>query len=263
MPGVVERPFEDYSSRYSHVSIRRENGILELRLHTNGGAVIWGDGPHSELGQCFADVAADNANRVVIITGTGGEFISEVDTSWVGPMTPQKWDKIFRNGRRLLENLLAIPVPVVGAVNGPARVHAEIAVLSDIVLAADTAIFQDAPHFRRGLVPGDGVHIVWPLLLGENRGRYFLLMGQKLSAAEALELGVVSEIVAPDQLAKRAWEVAERLAAQSDITLRYARAAITQRLKRLLLDDLSFGLALEGLASYEGWPTSLDALRKK
>ena len=68
--------------------------------------------------------------------------------------------------------------------------------------------FQDAPHFPNGLVPGDGVHIVWPLVLGVNRGRYFLLTGQKLSAREAQTLGVVSEVVPRERLLSRAREIA-------------------------------------------------------
>ena len=98
---------------------------------------------------------------------------------------------MYWEGKRLLMNLLDIPMPMISAVNGPALIHAEIPVLCDIVLASETAAFQDAPHFPNGIVPGDGVHLVWPLLLGANRGRYFLLTGQKLSAQEALTLGVV------------------------------------------------------------------------
>src|ERR1700729_1709504 len=104
-------------------------------------------------------------------------------------------EKIYLEGKRLLDNLLNIDVPVIGAVNGPARIHAELAVLSDIVLAAETAVFQDAAHMPNGVVPGDGVHVVWPLLLGPNRGRYFLLTGQRLSADEAQAAGVVSEVL--------------------------------------------------------------------
>jgi enoyl-CoA hydratase/carnithine racemase len=251
--GAIRR-FDEYSTRYRHVAMRRERGILELRLHTDGGPLIWGDGPHSELGQCFADVGADTDNRIVILTGTGEEFIARLDKSWVGPLNPAKWDKIYRNGKRLLENLIAIEVPVIGAINGPARVHAELGVLSDIVIASETSVFQDAPHFRYGTVPSDGVHIVWPLLLGENRGRYFLLTGQKLSADEALRLGVVSEVVLPAQLTDRAWEIADALSRQPDLTLRYTRVAFMQRLRRSLVDDLGYGLALEGLAGYESWP---------
>jgi enoyl-CoA hydratase/carnithine racemase len=122
------------------------------------------------------------------------------------------------------------------------------------VLAAEHAVFQDAPHFPNGLVPGDGVHVVWPLVLGLNRGRYFLLTGQKLSAREALDMGVVSEVLPADQLLPRAWELAEQLVKQPPLTLRYTRVVLTQRLKQLMLDHLGYGLALQGLAANEYWP---------
>ena len=245
----------EYSTRYRHVAMDRTDGVLEVRLHTDGGPLIWGDGPHTELGYCFADVAADPENRVVVLTGTGDEFIARLDDSWVGPLHGAKWDKIFQHGRRLLTNLLAIEVPVVAAINGPATVHAELALLSDITIAADTTYFRDAPHFRFGTVPGDGVHIIWPLLLGPNRGRYFLLTGQKLGADEARDLGVVNEVVPLDEVAARAHELAAQIATQPDITLRYTRAAFTHQLQRLMLDNLGYGLALEGLAAHETWPT--------
>ena len=152
--------------------------------------------------------------KVVIMTGTGDDFCAGMDWPRLARRTPRDWDKTYWEGKRLLMNLLDIEVPMISAVNGPALIHAEIAVLSDIVLAAENAAFQDAPHFPRGTVPGDGVHVVWPLLLGPNRGRYFLLTGQKLSAREALELGVVNEVLPRENLLPRAWELAEQLAQQ-------------------------------------------------
>jgi enoyl-CoA hydratase/carnithine racemase len=247
-------PFEQYSAAYRHVHMARQDGVIELRLHSDGGPLVWGDSPHTELGYCFADVGSDVDNRVVIMTGTGSEFCARLDTSWVGAMTPAKWDKIFWHGRRLLMNLLEIEAPVVAAVNGAARVHAEMALLSDIVVASDDAVFQDAPHFRHGAVPGDGVHVVWSALLGPNRARYFLLTGQKITAPEALDLGIVNEVVPAGDLVARAGELARDLARQSDSTLRYTRATFTQPLKRQLLDGLSYGLAFEGLTAFESWP---------
>jgi enoyl-CoA hydratase/carnithine racemase len=243
-----------YGERYEHVRMRREDGILEVRLHTDDGPLVWGAGPHTELGSCFDDVGRDPENRVVILTGTGDRFISRVDKSWAGTMTPAKWDTIYFNGKRLLQNLLDIEVPVIAAINGPAHVHSELAVLSDITLATTETTFQDAPHFRLGTVPGDGVHVVWQALLGPNRGRYFLLTGQRLGAEEALRLGVVNEVLAPDTLLDRAWEIARDLARQADTTLRYTRVALTQNLKRLLLDSVGYGLALEGLNAHATWP---------
>jgi enoyl-CoA hydratase/carnithine racemase len=173
-------------------------------------------------------------------------------------MTPEKWDTIYFHGKRLLTSLLDIEVPVIAAVNGKATVHAELAVLSDIVLAADTAVFADAPHFRFGTVPSDGVHVIWPLLLGPNRARYFLLTGQRIGAEEAQRLGVVAEVLPADQVLDRAWELARELARQPVTTLRYTRVAMTQELKRHVLDGVGHGLALEGLGAYASWPTGAD-----
>ena len=83
-----------------------------------------------------------------------------------------------REGRALLMNLLNIEVPVIAAINGPAWRHGEIPLLSDIVLASDTAAFQDSAHFMSGMVPRDGMHIVMPMLMGMNRGGIFCLRGR-------------------------------------------------------------------------------------
>jgi enoyl-CoA hydratase/carnithine racemase len=251
----MKTTFDEYSTRYRHVVMQRDAGVLELRLHSDGGPLVWGSGPHTELGYCFADVGSDPDNQVIILTGTGDRFIADLDKSWVGEMTPTRWDEIYRNGKRLLMNLLEIEVPMIAAVNGPATVHAELGLLCDVVLASQTTSFQDAPHFRFGTVPGDGVHVVWPLLLGMNRARHFLLTGRRLSASEALDLGVVAEVHPPEQLMDRAHELARELLRQPAITLRYTRVAMTQVIKRMMLDQLGYGLALEGLGAVNHWPT--------
>src|SRR5713101_4463600 len=198
--------FEEYATKYQTIKMQRRDGILEVTLHTKGGSLLWNESVHRELPYACTDISADPDNKVVILTGTGDVFCAEVDfISFSGGLgTSRGWDKIYWEGKRLLMNLLDVEVPMIAAVNGPAHVHAEIAVLCDIVLAADNASFQDAPHFKGGTVPGDGVHLVWPLVLGTNRGRYFLLTGQKLSTQEALSLGVVNEVVPRAQLLSRA-----------------------------------------------------------
>jgi enoyl-CoA hydratase/carnithine racemase len=192
--------FDEYATKYKHIQLERREGILQMRLHMDGGTLHWGEAPHAKLGQCYYDIGSDPENRAVIVTGTGEYFNARYARGPQWEMNPRTWDHIYWDGKKLLMNLLDIEVPMIAAVNGPATIHAELAVLCDIVIASDTATFQDAPHFPNGIVPGDGVHIVWPLLLEPNRGRYFLLTDQKLSAQEALTLGVVNEVVPRDQV---------------------------------------------------------------
>ena len=260
---------EDYARRYRHVAFERRDGILQATLHTEGNELKWSAEVHEELSHAFYDIARDHDNRCVILTGTGRAFCAEMDTGG-GPAGLQveeqwqnataagipstMWDHIYSDAKYLLMNLLNIEVPMIAAVNGPALIHAELAVMSDLVIAADHATFQDAPHFPNGIVPGDGVHLVWPLILGPNRGRYFLLTGQTIAADEALKLGVVSEVVAGDKLAARAWELAQTIAARPSLTVRYARVALTQTMKKMILENLGYGLALEGLGGTAFWP---------
>jgi enoyl-CoA hydratase/carnithine racemase len=149
---------------------------------------------------------------------------------------------------------------MIAAVNGPVTVHSELAVLCDIVLAAEHTYFQDAPHFPGGLVPGDSMQIVWPLLLGPNRGRYFLLTGQQIPAAEAHQLGIVGEVLPADQVLPRAQELAAGLARLNPILLRNTRHALVRPLRRAMADDLHTGLALEAVASMSGreWGRSAE-----
>jgi enoyl-CoA hydratase/carnithine racemase len=245
---------EDYRDRYENIRFAREGGVLEMTLHTRGGEALWGisdTGLHNELGEAFADVARDRANKVVLLTGTGASFIAGMDPQSRPPETSRNaiWERLYREGVALLENLLAIPVPVIAGVNGPALIHAEIAALGDIVLAADHAEFADIAHVRGGVVPGDGVQTAWLMLLGPNRGRYFLLTGQRLSAAEAKALGVVGEVLPADQLLPRARELAQDLAKLPDAVLRHTRAVLVRDLRRRMADELPLGLAVEALAA--------------
>ena len=241
---------DEYADKYPSIRMERRNGILQMTFHTDDGPLQWGGSPHKEFSQVFVDVGSDFENRIVIMTGTGDTFTGPQGTAATTPKRPPKdWDQTYGEGKRILTSLLDIEVPMISAINGPALRHSEIPLLCDIVLASDTAAFQDSGHFMSGLVPGDGMHIVYPLLLGVNRARYFLLTGQRIEAQEAQELGLVNEVMPQSELLPRAWELAEQMAKNSDIVLRYTRVAMNLVIKRQIHDLLGYGLALEGLGS--------------
>jgi enoyl-CoA hydratase/carnithine racemase len=104
------------------------------------------------------------------------------------------------------------------------------------------------------MVPGDGQHVIWPLLVGRNRARYMLLTGKKLGAQEALAWGAVAEVLPKAKLLDRAWELARELARRPPLVLRYTRMLFTQDLKRAFLDELSHGLARETYAQRQFFP---------
>lgn len=245
--------FEEYHNRFKTAEVSRDDaGVLTIRMHTRGGPLMWAGRPHQELPELFNAIASDRDNRVVIITGTGDSYIGleeGVNPLAEGRANATVWDRIIWEGNRLVDQMLAIEVPMIAAVNGPVTVHSELAVLCDVVLAAENAYFQDAPHFPGGLVPGDSMQIVWPLLLGPNRGRYFLLTGQEIHAEEAKELGIVGEVLPGDQLMGRAEAIAADLAKLNPILLRNTRHALVRPLRRAMADDLHTGLALEAIAS--------------
>lgn len=243
--------YEDYANKFETVRFRREDGILEMTLHTAGDSLRWGPVAHADIEQAFLDIGRDPENQIIILTGIGSEFSGpEVTPSGdraVPKLSAEQWGKLGSESRRFTMNQLNIEVPMIGVVNGPALRHPELPLMCDIVLGSEDCAFQDSAHFRGGMVPGDGVHVIFPLLMGNNRGRYFLYTAQRLSAKEAFDYGLVSELLPKDKVLARAWEHARNLLKQTPLNRKYTRWLLTEPLRRQMNELLGYGLALEGL----------------
>jgi len=244
--------FDTYSNSFANARLTRKlNGVLEVVLHTDGGKLVFNGHTHEQFVALFHAIGEDRENRVVILTGSGDAFMDAISPDGFDFFSPRGYDKILREGRKVLSNILDIEVPMITALNGPVLLHSEYALLTDIVLATPETVFQDKPHFEFGIVPGDGMHILWPEVIGSLRGRYFLLTRQVLDAETAKEWGVVNEIVPADRLLPRAHEIADGIAALPPLTSRYTRVVLTQRLRRLVDEGTAYGLALEGISASE------------
>jgi enoyl-CoA hydratase/carnithine racemase len=242
--------FDSYQDGFPHAALTRSpEGMLEVVLHTDGGTLVFNGYVHEEFVELFHRIGQDVDNRVVILTGAGEAFIDRIDAEGFDFFSPRGYDKIYREGKKVLANLLDIPVPVIAALNGPTTVHSEYVLLADIVIATPDTVFQDKPHLAFGIVPGDGIHSLWPEVIGSIRGRTFVLTQQIIGAEEAKALGVISEIVPRERLLGRAREIAGRIAKLPPLTASYTRVALTQKLRRIVDESVGYGLALEGISA--------------
>jgi enoyl-CoA hydratase/carnithine racemase len=241
--------FDEYATRFSTIAMTRdEEGILEVRLHTDDGPLRWSARTHQELQHALGCIADDLENEVVILTGTGDEFSGPAaPTNAPIDFSAEDTFAVFQRILRIVNNLLRIEVPMISCINGPALRHAELPLLCDIVLAADTTVIQDTGHFEIGIAPGDVQSVIMPGLLGWNRGRYFLLTGERIDAQQALTLGLVNEVMSNDQLADRARELALRIRARTSVVRRATRLMLTERIRRDFADMLGYGVALQCL----------------
>lgn len=253
---VTERTLEEYAGNYKHVRFERSGNILRLTIHSDGGPVIWGGGPHEEMSRLWRDVGDDRENHVIVLTGTGAWFTgprgADAQRHFTGVPKPADWDVGIRRGRSMQMDMLNVDVPIIAAVNGPVLRHLELALLCDIVLASETASFEDSGHYTGGnLVPGDGAHVALSLLLGANRARYMIFTGQSLTAAQAMSLGLVAEVLPVAQLLPRAEELARQIAEKPRLVTRYTRQVMTQFIKFQMQQHLHSGLAMEALADID------------
>lgn len=257
--GFVPRPsFDAYARKYSeYFQMRRASGIIELRMHTGGGPARFGFAVHNAWAQAWQEVGDDPDNEVLIITGTGSQWLGTPESVAADPA--QALDELSKNplprdfgyehgyydATKLLENFVfGIDIPTIAAINGPSPVHTEFALLCDITLAAETATIID-PHLLAGTAPGDGQQLTLQELIGAKRAAYHLYTGQPISARQALDLGLVNEVLPADRLLPRAWELAETIMKAPRTARRHTHAIAQRPWKRRLVQDLGFGLAHE------------------
>ncbi|MBU6533565.1 enoyl-CoA hydratase/isomerase family protein [Streptomyces sp. NPDC057245] len=275
--GVV-RPLslEQYSEKYKdYLVMKRENGILEVALSTDGGPYEHSWGGHDAWSQAWLDIGNDPENEVLIITGTGDKWFSIPYSS--NPDTRRKegdWNNLpfrewspdaqlrqYRGSYKLLENLVfQLDIPTIAVVNGPGA-HVEFALACDLTLAAPDAKFFEN-HFIFGVPPGDGLYLIMQELLGPKRSAYYMYTGEDISGQKAVDLGLVNEVLPREELLARAWELAEDMMRRSRAT-RYITSQISKRRwKKLFVEDLEHHMAHQHLVMAAERQTGTDELRK-
>jgi enoyl-CoA hydratase/carnithine racemase len=242
---------QNYFDAYRSLKITRDaQGVLVVEFHTDGRPFVMSAQAHTEFVDAFYRIAQDRANQIVIMTGAGGDFITDVDWSSFGDVAdPGVWSQVHDEGVQALENIANIRVPVIAAIEGRAHVHSDYALLASVIVAAEGATFQDVAHFSAGVAPGDGIFTTWSYRAGAGRAEAFLLNPQPLAARTAYEWGVVAEVVPNGKALSRARELAELYLKAPEVTRRNTRVHFIQPLKERIVREVGYGLSLEGASS--------------
>jgi enoyl-CoA hydratase/carnithine racemase len=172
-------------------------------MHTNGGPATFDFAVHNAWGQAWQEVGNDPDNEVLILTGTGDQWLAfgdvdlaPQDVQELAPAQPPgdfAYEHTYYDAVKLLENMVfGVDIPTIAAINGPSLAHTEFALLCDITLCSDNATIMD-PHFLTGVAPGDGLQLGLQELIGTKRAAYHLYTGEEITAQKALELGLVNE----------------------------------------------------------------------
>ena len=241
----------DYFTSYRGMKQTRDaRGVLVVEFHSNGGPFTFTAQDHTEVVDAFYRISQDRSNKIVILTGAGGDFMIGVDWASFGDVSdPGIWSQIHDEGVQVVENIANIRVPMIAAIEGRAHIHSEYALLANVIVAAEGATFQDVGHFAAGVVPGDGIFTTWSYRAGPGRAEHFLLNPYPLPARTAYEWGVVAEVVPKGKALGRARELAELYLKAPEVTRRDTRVHFIKPLRELIVRDVGYGLALEGLSA--------------
>src|SRR2546428_7427639 len=183
----IDRSQPSYFSEYRNIRFERsEDGILVMSLHNDGRPLTFTAQDHESFVDAFYDVARDRGNKVVILTGAGGDFMPSIDFNSFGNVSdPDVWSKVHDEGTQILENIANIRVPMIWALEGKAHVHAEYGLLANLIVAGEDATFNDLPHFAGGLISRGRVIPPLSHLVRPGRPQASLPDPQPLSARPA------------------------------------------------------------------------------
>ena len=224
-------PFEDYHQiRFE----RREHGVLLVTLDNPEKYNATDEQLHNELSRVWRDVSTDPETRVAVVTGAGKAFSAGGDLGMVERMAGDhaRVSHMLGEMSDLVYNIVNCEKPVVSAINGVAvGAGIVVALLADISICAEDARLGDG-HVKLGVAAGDHAAIIWPLLAGMAKARYYLLTGEMLDGREAERIGLVSKAVPREQVLDEALRVADGLAQGSQLAIRWTKRALNNWIRQ-------------------------------
>jgi len=239
----------DYS-RYRHLLIQRNEGIATLTLNQPDNRNAIHAEMHAELEHVFLDLQSDKEVNVIVLTGAGKIFSAGGDIKRMVNRygTDEGWQFAIdtpASTKRLFQNILEVEKPIIAAINGDAvGLGATLALFADSTVIAETAKFGDS-HVKVGLVAGDGGAVIWPILVGPNRAKEFLMRGKLMNGKEAQAMGLLNHAVPAEQVLEAAMEIARELNALPPLAVRWTKLSVNRMLRQNMLLILDASMSLE------------------
>jgi len=233
----------DYA-KYEFIKVQKTDKLATVTLNRPDALNAVNSQLHHELEHIWIDLGEDSDVNAILLTGAGRAFsaggdVKNMANRW-GTDEGKQWAlTIGAGGRRLIQNMLEVEQPIIGAINGDAMgLGASIALLCDVIVASETARIADT-HVKVGLVAGDSGAVIWPVLIGPARAKEYLMRGLIINGAEAAKMGLVNYAVPPDQVMSKAGQIARELADGPTWAIRWTKLSVNKWLKQqvnLILD---------------------------
>lgn len=232
---------------YEHLRFERAGRVLRIVMNRPEVKNAANIRMHRELSRVFADAQRDAESDLLVLTGAGDAFSSGGDIRAMRDKIADRtlWNDTVDEARALFYSILDLDKPLIARVNGAATgLGATLAVYADLSIAVDTAMIGD-PHVKVGLVAGDGGALMWPMLIGFQRAKELLFLGDNVPAVEAARLGLITHAVPAAELDARIDDLLHRLQQLPPFALRGTKKAINHTLKGLALATFEYGVSLE------------------
>jgi enoyl-CoA hydratase len=235
---------------FETIATSLDDGILRVALNRPDRLNALDRPMHKELRSLYEKIAHDVDVRVVVVTDNGRAFCVGADFQQMRDNLaagdyPDGRPDMLGDGADIARGILRVRQPMIAMVNGHALgIGATLALFCDVVYMSSTARIGD-PHVQAGLVAGDGGCVLWPMLLGINRAKEYLMTGDLLSADDAERMGLVNHVVAPEALEETGMAMAKRLAAGPMHAIQFNKRLVNKILEDQVSRLYDLSLAFE------------------
>ncbi|ALJ16315.1 hypothetical protein ATM17_30290 (plasmid) [Sphingopyxis macrogoltabida] len=237
---------------YETLKIEKVDGILTIWINRPERGNAMNPTMNKEFQRIWLDIDADPEVDAIILTGVGDKFSVGGDAQTLN--NPKNYDPLSKNGfrgaRRAISNMLQVEPPIISAINGDAvGLGANIALLCDVSIAVRSARIGD-PHVRMGVVAGDSACVIWPLLVGPNLAKQYLMTGDLMTAEKAERIGLINELVEDGEAYEAALKLAKRLQRGPKLAIRWTKHALNKMIQQQFNLAMDTSLALEQITLF-------------